>query len=123
MREINITEVPNLVVEEPIFEDVELTFYVPIYFDAIKYFGITDPEVVTSLNEDFTLNFYVCLNTETEDITAIYTYTYQKENSDKNEYVEEKWELTKDEKIFFKKLMEDCCRRETGKSLQELINK
>lgn len=123
MREINITEVPNLVVEEPIFEDVELTFYVPIYFDAIKYFGITDPEVVASLNEDFTLNFYVCLNTETEDITATYTYTYQKENSDKNEYVEEKWELTKDEKIFFKKLMEDCCRRETGKSLQELINK
>ena len=97
MRKIDLTKQDIRCFGEPMLNDYTgtLNFTWECWFDVDNYFGVD-----TSAEEDW-VNFYTDYDREKDRITASYSI----DTPDSIDTYE--WELTKDEELFLRKLMED----------------
>ena len=115
MREIDMTKEPINCCDELIIDDekrsIEATY--ELWMDVDKYFGTK-----TRNDPSAWVNFYTFWHFDNPaEITARMIL-------DKDDSCEEKeWELTQEEKEFFRKMMEDYCMQKDGCTLRELFDR
>lgn len=115
MREIDITKEPINCIDELITDEekrsIEATY--ELWMDVDKYFGTK-----TRTDSSIWVNFYTFWHLDNPaEITAQMVL-----NGD-NSCEEKEWELTKEEKEFFCKMMEDYCVQKNGCTLREFFEK
>ena len=115
MREIDITKKPINCCDELIIDDekrsIEATY--ELWMDVDKYFGTK-----TRTDSSIWVNFYTFWHLDNPaEITAQMVL-----NGD-NSCEEKEWELTKEEKEFFCKMMEDYCMQKNGCTLREFFDR
>ena len=115
MREIDITKEPINCIDELIIDEekrsIEATY--ELWMDVDKYFGTK-----TRTDSSIWVNFYTFWHLDNPaEITAQMVL-----NGD-NSCEEKEWELTKEEKEFFCKMMEYYCVQKNGCTLREFFEK
>ena len=115
MREIDITKEPINCIDELLINEkersIEATY--ELWMDVDKYFGTK-----TRNDPSSWVNFYTFWHFDNPaEITALMVL-----NGD-DSCEEKEWELTKEEKEFFCKMMEDYCMQKDGCTLRELFEK
>ena len=109
-RQIDITKEDVRCCDELMIETDHIEATYELWFDVDKYFG------TETNNDDSTwINFYTAWYPD-NTIKACYCIDGQQTS----EYFD--WELTDEEKEFFRQKMEDCCQACDGISLMELWN-
>lgn len=110
MREIDITKQDIRCCDDFYIEDEYINIPYELWFDVDKYFG-------TNTKDDNTwLNFYTYYHSD-GTISAKYELDY--DNSDTESF---HWDLTENEKTFFKGMMQTYCNCKCGCTLDELFN-
>ena len=98
---------------EPEFDtEDQLSFYIEMWFDCDKYFGVN-----TANDDDVWLNFYVMYHRKSDTITTQYTL----DNHDFPEVVD--WELTKEEENYIRQKLNDFCMEDAQLPLKEWFDK
>lgn len=115
MREIDITKEPINCIDELIIDEgkrsIEATY--ELWMDVDKYFGTK-----TRTDSSIWVNFYTFWHLDNPaEITARMVL-----NGD-NSCEEKEWELTKEEKEFFHKMMEDYCMQKNSCTLREFFDR
>ena len=108
----------NVELEDPIFTDDSIQFYVATYFDVDKYFGTTIGD-----NEDCWINFYIDYYPLSDDIVATYTVNGDYESAGVGatcDGCEMNWDLSAAEEAMFKDLISDYADYEFG-SFEDMI--
>lgn len=106
-RQIDITKQDIRCCDELVINSDNIEAAYELWFDVDKYFG-TD----TKFDDNTWINFYTYWYPD-GDVLAEYFI----DSPEKCTVVE--WVLTKEEKAFFLKLMEDYCQEKEGKTLAE----
>lgn len=104
MREINIVEADIRCIDDFDFLDESLNVTYELWFDVDKYFG------TNTRNTDAWINFYTMYHKD-GSITATYIICHPEKDE------EHTWELTEEEKRFFKEKMESYCQEKCGHDL------
>lgn len=107
MREIDITKEDVRCCDELIVEADHIDATYELWLEVDKYFG------TNTRNTDTWINFYTDWRPDGK-ITAMYVI----ESDEKSK--EYDWELTLEEQDFFRKKMEDFCRKTSNRTLIEL---
>ena len=107
LRQIDITKEDIRCCDELIIEDGVINATYELYFEVDKYFGWE-----TRYHDCVYINFYTDWHPD-GTITASYSV-------DGDLYFHEDWDLTPEEKEFFRDKMENFCKARYGKSLYEL---
>ena len=110
-RQIDITKEDVRCCDELMIEDDHINATYELWFEHFKYFGVKEPYDVEDLSY---VNFYTDWY---PDGTIKASYTVY---SDEDYEYGDDWELTDEEKEFFRQKMEDYCQYCDDMSLMEL---
>lgn len=110
MRSIDITNADIRCCDEICFENGNINVGYELWFDVDKYFGTN-----TGKDDNVWINFYTYWNPS----NGVHSkYFINSDTSDE----EHDWELTDAEKDFFFNKMNEFCKKQTKKTLQEYWN-